>query len=605
MPYNSVSDLPDNIKKLSSSKQRQWLSIWNSSYKRCETKGGKDCEGRAFAQANGVVLSKAKMSDDGGVDALPDSAFMYVEPGSKPGADGRTTPFSKRHLPIRNTQGNIDLAYLRSAIQKLSEGNTVPGLSEQLRDKLQGKARAMLSDAHAGNTEGLAGGSESDELAALPDTALYADDEEGIVYRGGLIFRAGDYPDKKFSMTPDDVRAAVDAFVDAVQCDIQHESTVLDGRVGELVAVECSENGEELHGIVAVPKWLDDVLPHRKVSTTWDIETKELVGLAWVRSPRVKDAALLSAFAWSQSDEEPPADHALSAIEVLFAKRHDTHEGQGTIQAIHDVSARGGAVCKRPGKGNMASGHENKAIQKIHDMSAEHGATCSEKSNDSHSFPYFSLDRFKTKSKEAKVSKLSDFQKNVLAFLSENPGEGEEATPAAPVAPVTTAVADQPVDKALFAAERQRAEDAGRQVVELRAALANMTAERIKERAVAFADKVIIEKKAFPAERESIIADFMQRASDDASVGVVKMADGNTTTRVDQMSALFDARPKHMMDEETIIGTLSAVRAVANNLQTVSATAPGAKMSDERREELLGMTELGKQVLTEKNGKRA
>lgn len=49
MPYSSVSDLPANVKKLSSKKQRQWMHIFNAAIK-----DGKP-ESKAFAMANGVV----------------------------------------------------------------------------------------------------------------------------------------------------------------------------------------------------------------------------------------------------------------------------------------------------------------------------------------------------------------------------------------------------------------------------------------------------------------------------------------------------------------------------------------------------------------------
>jgi hypothetical protein len=71
---------------------------------------------------------------------------------------------------------------------------------------------------------------------------------------------------------------------------------VLDGKLGQVVHVEASDDGEELHGIVAIPKWLDSVLDERKVSATWDRATKTLKGLALVRNPRVSDAALMAAF---------------------------------------------------------------------------------------------------------------------------------------------------------------------------------------------------------------------------------------------------------------------------------------------------------------------
>lgn len=65
MPYESVADLPANVKKLPPKTQRQWMHVWNSSFQTCMAKdeGGKSsCESEAFAKANGVVKG-AEMTD--------------------------------------------------------------------------------------------------------------------------------------------------------------------------------------------------------------------------------------------------------------------------------------------------------------------------------------------------------------------------------------------------------------------------------------------------------------------------------------------------------------------------------------------------------------
>lgn len=65
MPYSSVADLPANVKKLAPKAQRQWMHVWNSTYKSCMAKdegGAAACETEAFQKANGVAKG-AKMSD--------------------------------------------------------------------------------------------------------------------------------------------------------------------------------------------------------------------------------------------------------------------------------------------------------------------------------------------------------------------------------------------------------------------------------------------------------------------------------------------------------------------------------------------------------------
>lgn len=50
MPFNSLSDLPANVKKLSKKKQRQFMKVFNSAFKKSKS------DRSAFRQANSVVF---------------------------------------------------------------------------------------------------------------------------------------------------------------------------------------------------------------------------------------------------------------------------------------------------------------------------------------------------------------------------------------------------------------------------------------------------------------------------------------------------------------------------------------------------------------------
>ena len=65
MPYSGANDpdLPDNVKDLPESDREQWVAIWNETYESCVDDDGSDCEGKAFAAANGVVMESNKMPD--------------------------------------------------------------------------------------------------------------------------------------------------------------------------------------------------------------------------------------------------------------------------------------------------------------------------------------------------------------------------------------------------------------------------------------------------------------------------------------------------------------------------------------------------------------
>lgn len=53
---------------------------------------------------------------------LPDSSFIWIEPGGKKDSEGKTVPRSKRHLPYKDASGKIDLPHLRNAIARLGQG---------------------------------------------------------------------------------------------------------------------------------------------------------------------------------------------------------------------------------------------------------------------------------------------------------------------------------------------------------------------------------------------------------------------------------------------------------------------------------------------------
>jgi hypothetical protein len=121
--------------------------------------------------------------------------------------------------------------------------------------------------------------------------------------RTGLIFRAGDYQEKQFSLTPDELRVAAATF-QPVPVDLEHKKTMLDNHLGELTAVSVSEDGQALFGTVTEPDWLRNLLGDtpRKVSLEWDRATKLIRGLALVLTPHIADAALFAAFSNSMDD---------------------------------------------------------------------------------------------------------------------------------------------------------------------------------------------------------------------------------------------------------------------------------------------------------------
>lgn len=377
-----------------------------------------------------------------------------------------------------------------------------------------------------------------------------SDDE--FVYRSGLVFRCGDYPDKKFALTPEEARAAVGAFTGCQIVDT-HLPSVFNGKLGEVLAVDLAEDGETLVAAAALPRWLADVLGDEplRVSTEWNRQRKTLDALALVPNPRVSDAALLAAFA---------------------GRRHSDADLKD-MQQIHDLAANQGAECR------VAAMSGGKPMSEQQSTSAP--------------------------------GWVSQFQ----TWLSETFGGGKSPTP--PLSAQMSADSPEPpLTQALREAARaETAQQTTGRERQLEADLARERAERIRMEARMFADAEEAAHRAYPAEREALIAAYTQAAHDDATAGatVTFAAGGVPQTRLEILKALFAQRPPHEdPTKEALPVTPEAekseggtpVRVVMNQETTPDPEAEPAEMSDERFRELLGKTTFGKEILAEEKGRK-
>ena len=95
--------------------------------------------------ADGIVedaqWSAAHMND------LPDSAFLYIESGGEKDKEGRTTPRSLRHFPVRGPDGKVDLPHLRNALARIPQSS----LPAAVKEKAKAKAEALLEKSKRGD----------------------------------------------------------------------------------------------------------------------------------------------------------------------------------------------------------------------------------------------------------------------------------------------------------------------------------------------------------------------------------------------------------------------------------------------------------------------
>ena len=82
--------------------------------------------------AQKAVLSGASKND------LPDSAFLYVEPGGKKDESGKTVPRTKRHFPVKHADGSPDPAHIRNALARIPQSDVPAPAKARATKRAQG-----------------------------------------------------------------------------------------------------------------------------------------------------------------------------------------------------------------------------------------------------------------------------------------------------------------------------------------------------------------------------------------------------------------------------------------------------------------------------------
>lgn len=392
---------------------------------------------------------------------------------------------------------------------------------------------------------------------SLDSISTESEENNKYVYRTGLIFRAGAYPDKRFKITPEELLAVASDF-SPVPLDVEHGQSIFDGKLGTLDAVHVSEDGWSLYGTAKIPKWLDELQSGEpfKVSCTWTPK-KDLVKLALVCNPRITDAALMSAFTANllSEDTSGSSDEYRTAIAEcfsVFSTGVSTSAGMNAFQTIHDSTTTRGAVCADKSAAtelipNFMSEAEMSIIQTIHDIAVVYGAECDSPFTTDSGSTFNNeelmnlteiverLTKLATSisAKPAEVSTKTEVEESssqesetfAVTATEEVATETEVAeevveTTEAPDAIVELSAVVQDLQHQLEAAKAEAAEKAA-QAESAQKSEALVKEELVNREAKAFTDKLIAEGKEVPAN-----ADFVQSLYVMASGGA-KFSNGN------------------------------------------------------------------------------
>jgi HK97 family phage prohead protease len=119
------------------------------------------------------------------INDLPDSSFLYIEPGGDKDAEGKTTPRSLRHFPVKDADGNVDMPHLRNALSRIPQSD----LPQSVKDTATAKAQRMMAaqGAPAGRT---ADPEEEEPVTETPQIVVpeltVRDDITGILEKVGV-----------------------------------------------------------------------------------------------------------------------------------------------------------------------------------------------------------------------------------------------------------------------------------------------------------------------------------------------------------------------------------------------------------------------------------
>jgi hypothetical protein len=134
-------------------------------------RGEDGAEHPALVPVQAAVWSTAFVND------LPDSAFLYIEPGGSADDEGKTKPRSLRHFPYKGKEGEIDLPHLRNALARIPQ-STLP---DDVKDRVLRRAKRIAR----------ANGIETEASRAAGDPASISDGIPDHYLRFPLRSRAG------------------------------------------------------------------------------------------------------------------------------------------------------------------------------------------------------------------------------------------------------------------------------------------------------------------------------------------------------------------------------------------------------------------------------
>lgn len=121
------------------------------------------------------------------------------------------------------------------------------------------------------------------------------DTGNNVLRYSGVVFEAGDYPDKGVSFSESDLDRIVQTFSGPVALDSEHRPSIF--KVGDLGRLESIKRvGKQLIGDLSIPMWLRGVVGKSVGVSLAFSESKDVIGCALTWNPRISSARVAAAF---------------------------------------------------------------------------------------------------------------------------------------------------------------------------------------------------------------------------------------------------------------------------------------------------------------------
>jgi len=338
MPYNTVDELPDYIKKMPASTQRQFMAVFNSAHKNCmsaKVGGGagdaKACEAVAFRMANGVV-KKAKKDLESRFEIPSEFEFAEnLELGDKE-VEGEKCDAPCAETKCPQYGGATSFAEVDGWSNAQSETSKITGQAYMFRaiiDNIMEDEDLSLAEKSARIAK--AASELPDRVANPPEYKELGEGEKASKTEGGESFSASDYayvpePDKpstwKIRLTESPGKMTVAQVARAITAlqpggfrgneaqipagDRAGVKSKISAAIGKIPGADDTQKKGLHDRLDAVKELAEEEKVGKRVQSAWILKLKSLLG-------SMKDFVT-----WAEYEDAQPADQTAKAEETII-----------------------------------------------------------------------------------------------------------------------------------------------------------------------------------------------------------------------------------------------------------------------------------------------